>query len=287
MAEPVHEGGCLCGRVRYAVSGAPAWVAHCHCQSCRRATGTVMASFAGFLKPRYAVVQGVPGAVQSSPGVRRRFCPDCGTPLTYEAERWPEETHIHLATLDQPAAFWPTSHVFTAEAMPWLKLDDGLPRYAGLSRGAAPEPATVPAPAAPDEITGGCLCGAVRYRLDEALSGVHLCHCRMCQRSTGSPFAGFGGLPETALRFTRGRPKLYRSSGRAQRGFCADCGTQLTFQYDSTARIGVTLGSLDRPEAVRPEVHVGIESRLPWIRFADGLPERATAQGACGCADDG
>jgi len=284
MAEPMHEGGCLCGGVRYRAGGAPLWVAHCHCESCRRHTGAVMTSFVGYLKPQVAFTRGTPLVHESSAGVWRRSCADCGTPLSYEATRSAGETHLYLATLDQPAGIRPTLHVFTAEAVPWLEIDDGLPRYPGLSRDGTAA-AAQPRPAPPQEFTGGCLCGAVRYRLAEPLTGVHLCHCRMCQLALGSPFAGFGGLPETALRFTQGRPRLYRSSARARRGFCADCGTPLTFQYDGKARIGVTLGSLDRPDAVRLEAHVGIESRFAWLRFADGLPERPTEGEACGCGD--
>ncbi|MDP6706551.1 MAG: GFA family protein [Alphaproteobacteria bacterium] len=129
-----HEGGCLCGGVRYRASGAPLWVAHCHCQSCRRATGTAVTTFAGFPKLRFEVTHGEPKTIQSSPGVWRRFCPDCGTQLSYEATYCPDETHIYLATLDEPETFRPALHVFHGEAMPWLRLADDLPRYEETSR---------------------------------------------------------------------------------------------------------------------------------------------------------
>ena len=138
------------------------------------------------------------------------------------------------------------------------------------------------------EIAGGCLCDAVRYRLAEAMHKAHLCHCRMCQRATGGAFSSFGAVPAAALVFTRGAPKAYRSSARATRTFCAACGTPLTFRYDGSDTVGVAIGSLDRPEAVTLEFHYGVESRLPWLGFDDGLPAVRTDEkpGACGCADN-
>jgi hypothetical protein len=134
MNGPIREGGCLCGRVRYRVAGEPLWVAYCHCQSCRRHTGSVMTAFVGFLKADYEIVSGTPVARESSPGVWRRHCGDCGSPLTYEARRVDRETHVYLGTLDQPAGLKPQSHVFTEEAVPWLKVADALPRHARLGR---------------------------------------------------------------------------------------------------------------------------------------------------------
>ncbi len=132
----IHEGGCLCGRVRYRAEGQALWIAHCHCRSCRRATGTAMTTFVGFPKTHYEITAGAPRTIESSPGVWRRFCPDCGSQLTYEAARWADETHFYMATLDRPEAFRPQRHVFTEEAMPWLGLADDLPRHQRSSSGA-------------------------------------------------------------------------------------------------------------------------------------------------------
>jgi len=139
MNEIVREGGCLCGAIRYRVAGVPLWVAHCHCQSCRRHTGTGMTTFAGFPKSQFTITAGTPVRRESSPEVWRRHCGDCGSPLTYEARRCDDEVHVYLGTLDEPAELVPQLHVFTEEAVPWLRIEDGLPRYARTSRG---EPAT-------------------------------------------------------------------------------------------------------------------------------------------------
>jgi hypothetical protein len=121
-------------------------------------------------------------------------------------------------------------------------------------------------------LSGGCLCGAIRYVCTEWPCDVHYCHCRLCQKAFGNIFAVFGSLPKMSLQFTRGTPHLYRSTPYAERGFCRDCGSPLTFRYLRSDWIAVSIGSLDHPELVRPEMHWGIESAVPWSTLHDGLP---------------
>lgn len=115
-------GGCLCGAIRYAAAGGPLWLGHCHCASCRRATGAPLVTYAGFPTERFSYQAGEPARFQSSPGVTRRFCGRCGTPLTYDGERWPGEVHVMVCTFDRPEIVTPKRHVFTEEKLPWLHL---------------------------------------------------------------------------------------------------------------------------------------------------------------------
>jgi hypothetical protein len=124
------------------------------------------------------------------------------------------------------------------------------------------------------KLTGGCLCGAVRYACVAQPCDVHYCHCRLCQKAFGNVFAVFGSLPTAALSFTQGRLQLFRSTPYAERGFCGTCGTPLTFRYLRSEWIAISIGSLDRPERVRPEMHWGIESQVPWLALHDDLPRR-------------
>ena len=121
-------------------------------------------------------------------------------------------------------------------------------------------------------LTGSCLCGAIRYVCTEWPCDVHYCHCRLCQKAFGNVFAVFGSLPKTSLRFTHGTPHFFRSTPYAERGFCRDCGTPLTFRYLRSDWIAISIGSLDHPELVEPETHWGIESAVPWSTLHDGLP---------------
>jgi hypothetical protein len=126
-------------------------------------------------------------------------------------------------------------------------------------------------------VTGGCFCGAVRYEATIAPADVHYCHCRMCQCAFGNLFAMLGSFPLDKFRWVRGRPKMYQSSTVARRGFCARCGTPLVFSsFDDNKRIGISIGSLDHPEQVRPEIHWGVESMVPWLAIDDDLPRKHT-----------
>ena len=126
--------------------------------------------------------------------------------------------------------------------------------------------------------TGGCQCGAVRYALHAQLQKSHICHCRMCQKAFGSFFAALAVVEEKDIEWVRGRPMLFRSSSITDRGFCGSCGTPLTFQMIEGTRVNISLGSLDDPSKVPPEIQIGIESRMPWFDTLPGLPEKNTAE---------
>ena len=130
-------------------------------------------------------------------------------------------------------------------------------------------------------LTGGCQCGAIRYAFYAPLENAHVCHCRMCQRASGGVFAALaGGKPEN-FAWTRGTPAYFASSNLAKRAFCDKCGTPLSFKYDSpTARMYTTIGSLDHPEKVELVKQYGVESRLPWVKFCEAVPEEITAASA-------
>ncbi len=121
--------------------------------------------------------------------------------------------------------------------------------------------------------TGGCQCGAVRYRLMAEPTGVNICHCRMCQKASGGPFMAFGGVRLAEFVLTSGAIATFSSSDIAERGFCAQCGTPLTYQALGSDRVSVTLGSLDEPGTVEPATQLGVESRVGWLQRSLDLPE--------------
>jgi len=103
----------------------------------------------------------------------------------------------------------------------------------------------------------------------------------MCQRATGGVFAALAGGSPGNFAWTRGTPAFFASSNLAQRGFCAQCGTPLSFQYQTDgARIYTTIGSLDHPEDVELVKQFGIESQLPWVKFCENVPAERTGESA-------
>ncbi|MFK8252424.1 GFA family protein [Ancylobacter terrae] len=127
-------------------------------------------------------------------------------------------------------------------------------------------------------MSGGCQCGAVRYTLFAAPYQAGICHCRMCQKAFGSFFAPLAAVRHADVAWTRGRPAVFRSSAGAERGFCRDCGTPLSFEYVGGDHISLAIGSLDEPARVPPTHADGIESRLPWFDTLAGLPGRRTEE---------
>ncbi|HEX5079101.1 MAG TPA: GFA family protein [Geminicoccaceae bacterium] len=128
----------------------------------------------------------------------------------------------------------------------------------------------------PPVLTGGCQCGAVRYAFYAEPSSADICHCRMCQKAMGNLFMASASVPHADFAWTAGAPAIWQSSAIAERGFCAACGTPLSFRYLAGERISVTTGSLDQPARARPTAQLGVESRVPWFHELAGLPESRT-----------
>jgi hypothetical protein len=125
----VKKGHCLCGRVTFEYRGPEIWRGHCHCESCRRATSSAFTTFFGVPRNACRFTGAEASIYRSSPGVRRMFCSNCGSPVAFESDCWPDETHFYAACLDDPADFSPEFHVHVAEKLPWVELADRLPQY--------------------------------------------------------------------------------------------------------------------------------------------------------------
>ena len=120
-----------------------------------------------------------------------------------------------------------------------------------------------------DALTGGCQCGAVRFRV-ERLGRGSICHCRMCQKQFG---AFYGPLVTSfGVTWTRGQLKWFRSSNKAERGFCAECGTPLA--YLAEGEIELAIGAFDDPTLAAPTIQVNLNDKLPFVDGSPGLPMR-------------
>jgi hypothetical protein len=130
MTGQILSGGCLCGAVRYSVSGAPIDCGYCHCRICQRASGAPMVAWATFPVGCLSVTAGDPQPYVSSAHALRHFCRHCGTPISFRSRHTPAHVDITIASLDDPAALPPQYHIWTMSQIPWLQIDDHLPRHA-------------------------------------------------------------------------------------------------------------------------------------------------------------
>jgi hypothetical protein len=125
-------------------------------------------------------------------------------------------------------------------------------------------------------LTGGCQCGAVRFRA-ERLGRGSICHCRMCQKQFGSFYGPF--VSAYGVVWTRGTPKRFRSSNKAQRGFCANCGTPLTIEDDDGSDVvELAIGAFDDPTVAAPVLQTNPNDKLPFVDALPGLRTRAPGE---------
>ncbi|GGX58239.1 aldehyde-activating protein [Tateyamaria omphalii] len=126
-----------------------------------------------------------------------------------------------------------------------------------------------------DRITGGCQCGAVRFEIDR-LGTASICHCRMCQKAFGNLFATLVHVED--ITWTRGERAIFHSSDTNWRGFCKDCGTPLTYEFDGHVEIAV--GALDNPNLAAPTVQVNAQFQRRCFSELGALPVKPADQQA-------
>ena len=122
-------------------------------------------------------------------------------------------------------------------------------------------------------LSGGCLCGAVRYEAQGEPFGSGVCHCRTCRKANGAPMVAWFSVKAAAFTLVSGALTRFASSDHAERGFCKICGSQIVFDdHRYPDEIDIATASLDDEGAVTPEFHIWTRSQLPWVKLADGLP---------------
>lgn len=126
------------------------------------------------------------------------------------------------------------------------------------------------------DYTGGCQCGAVRFRLSGMLVDASICHCRMCQKAFGGYYAPLVSVRGAAFAWTRGQPRRFASSNLVWRAFCSDCGTPLS--YEAPDGLAIAAGAFDEPARLPPTHQYGLESKLPFVDSLPSLPGTRTEQ---------
>ncbi len=127
-------------------------------------------------------------------------------------------------------------------------------------------------------LTGGCFCGAVRYRGGALLYPPTLCHCQSCRRAAGAHVVGWLTVRADSFTFTAGTPVDYASSPGVVRQFCGRCGTPLTYRNGTRPEeVDIGIATLDDPSGATPVDHIWMQDALPWDRPGDGRPQYPTA----------
>lgn len=124
------------------------------------------------------------------------------------------------------------------------------------------------------QISGGCHCGAIRYEVDGDMIVHSLCHCTDCRRHSGAPMVGWAMHPASALKVTKGEPKVYASSEHGRRHFCVNCGTGLFYvnEQNLPGIIDVQSATFDNPDVIPAAIHIQVAERIGWMERAHELP---------------
>ncbi len=129
----IWTGRCQCGAVRFEATSDPIRVVHCHCGQCRKATGAVFYTHVHFKVTDFTWTGRVPTRYRTSPDAERGFCPVCGSTTSMHERVLPDRVQVALGLLDTPERVHPQDHVWTKRQMPWLVIDDDLPRFETIS----------------------------------------------------------------------------------------------------------------------------------------------------------
>lgn len=124
--------------------------------------------------------------------------------------------------------------------------------------------------------SGSCLCGSIQYRIESDLKAVVNCHCKFCSKAHGAPYVPMLFAPFSALEIVAGAEHIARYHVQrlgADRCFCGKCGTRLFNHNPARGRISLIVTTLDSPGALRPVAHISTESKCPWERIEDDLPQ--------------
>jgi len=132
------KGGCHCGAVRYETLAAPFDADFCHCRDCQKTTGAPVAAWMDFKEEQVRWTAKEPTEYESSEYIRRGFCPECGSAVSYRSTRYPDYFSLSIMSLDEPDLVRPNYHIYTRSQVSWLTIDDECKRYPG-ERGSDPE----------------------------------------------------------------------------------------------------------------------------------------------------
>ena len=125
--QPCSTGGCLCGQVQYRIEAVLVDIAHCHCGMCRKSSGGIVTTWVTVPRDAFAWTRSQPRRYASSVQTDRYFCDHCGALLALHTTRAPSTIDVTVATLDDPQQHPANRHIWFAEHLPWLHLDEDLP----------------------------------------------------------------------------------------------------------------------------------------------------------------
>ena len=273
------RGSCLCNTVRWSFDGAFDWMAHCHCEMCRKAHGAPFATYAIGSRRRLRFERGEDAVThyESSPGFRRAFCSGCGSVVPYAVRG--TEVGVPVGPLDDDPGMRATSHIYAKWSAPWHRITDSLPRHdnddSAGSGGPRVDRRGAP-PSTDGALRGSCLCGSAAYEVTGPIKVVHNCHCSRCRKARAAAHTTNGFAAMDDVRYTRGADtvRTYRLPGARHfsQVFCPTCGSGMPRLDPGRGVAVIPFGSLDDDPGRGADDHIFVGSKAPWYEITDDLP---------------
>jgi hypothetical protein len=275
-------GACLCGSLRYEVDGPLESLAHCHCSMCRKHHGAPFASVVEVAADGFRWLEGEGSVAEyaSSASRVRRFCVSCGS---VAPARVGDRVRLPAGNLLGELGAVRAVHVFVGSKAPWHTIADTLPQYDALpgntlSGKVGPEAAR-PAPPSEGTTHGSCLCGEVRFSVSGAPARWLQCHCSRCRRGRSAAHGSNTFFPTSQFAWLAGRELVRKyklpEAERFAVAFCARCGGGAPVERDNVPFVLVPAALLDGDPGARPQAHIHVASKAPWVTIADSLPQFA------------
>ncbi|WP_437486663.1 GFA family protein [Sorangium sp. So ce1014] len=273
------QGACLCGTVRYEISGPFQTMLNCHCSMCRKFHGSAFATAVVAPLSGFRWLAGEHAIRASCASDNRSFCITCGSAaplLVPEAQL----ALVHAGNLEGDLGIEPQFHQFVGSRAPWYTITDSLPQFEGwppqIQRPVVSRPAVPPR----EGVTqGSCLCGDVAFELDGAPILMMNCHCSRCRRGRSAAHATNVLVALDKLRWVRGDAQVasYKVPEARRFGvaFCTRCGGAAPRKSPEHGFAVVPAGALDTDPGIRPRAHIFVGSKASWFPITGELPQFA------------
>jgi hypothetical protein len=274
------EGRCLCGALRYEISGPFIDMVHCHCSMCRKHHGTPFGTGLGVRRKHFQWLAGEDEVIRyrATAAFERPFCRCCGATVPAESHH-ADSLHVPAGLLDGEIGARPRTHIFVASKASFDTITDALPQFAAYPPGIDLPVVTTRAAACGQGLSGSCLCGAVGFEADTVPRQVVNCYCSSCRHSRGTAFASAFLATPGQCRWTRGedRVRTYRLQPHHtfQTAFCTDCGSPVPTAAPDLGRVLLPTGAIDTLLPPLPAIHLHVASKAPWYEITDGWPQFA------------
>jgi len=253
----MSKGSCLCGTVKFTVTGNTSNMNHCHCSMCRKIHGSLFATY--FNAEALEITEGSEaiGRYESSPGFTRTFCTQCGSTL-------PEQSHsdngvfVPAGLMDDDPGVRPEAHIFTESKAECYAISDSLPQHEHYGDGNMDRVVDVPEPTTKDGVvSGNCQCGEVAYEYTGTPKMMMNCHCTRCRKVKGAAHA----------------TNVFVAGEFFGHSFCKTCGSSVPRPRPDGSVFNIPAGGLNQHPGIEAKGHIFVGSKAPWFDVTEDKPQ--------------